>query len=152
MRNAQHGSQMYLILLTGRNSKENLVEGFESGANDYVTKPFDPAEMGTRLNVGMRVTELQQQLVEAEHHRVALQTAGAAAHKLSQPSQVTLGNLELMMEQIDAEGPVGGSLRAVTFAGGRITEIVKQMDSMQQVTTKRYMDGVDIIDLKSSSE
>ena len=37
MRNAQHGSQMYLILLTGRDSKEDLVEGLESGANDYVT-------------------------------------------------------------------------------------------------------------------
>lgn len=152
MRNAQYGSQVYLILLTGRDSKENLVEGLKSGANEYVTKSFDPAEMGTRLNVGMRVTELQQQLVEAEHHCVALQTAGAAAHELSQPSQVTLGNLELMMEQIDAEGPVGGSLRAVTSPSGRITEIVKQMDSMQQVTTKSYMDGVGIIDLKSSSE
>jgi DNA-binding response OmpR family regulator len=150
VRRLEHGSQMYLILLTGRDSKEDLVAGLESGANDYVTKPFDPAELRARLNVGMRVTELQQRLIEAERHRAVLQTAGAAAHELAQPLQVMLGNLELMVEQMDGE--VDGSLRAVLAAGQRITEIVKQMESTRHVTTKRYTDGVEIIDLKGSSE
>jgi phosphoserine phosphatase RsbU/P len=54
----------YLILLTGRGSKEDLVEGLRSGANDYVTKPFDRAELQARLQVGCKVVELQQSLAD----------------------------------------------------------------------------------------
>jgi CheY-like chemotaxis protein len=49
----------YLILLTGRESKEDIVLGLRSGANDYVTKPFDRAELEARLAVGRYVLGLQ---------------------------------------------------------------------------------------------
>lgn len=59
--------------------------GLESGTNDYVTKPWNARELEARLQVGARVLDLQEQLVDAERDRVALQTAGAAAHEISQP-------------------------------------------------------------------
>jgi DNA-binding response OmpR family regulator len=54
---------VYTILLTGRTSKEDTVLGLTSGANDYVTKPFDAAELRARVNVGKNVVQLQRQLV-----------------------------------------------------------------------------------------
>jgi DNA-binding response OmpR family regulator len=52
----------YLILLTGRHAKADIVAGLESGANDYITKPFDRDELRARLRVGRLVVELQQSL------------------------------------------------------------------------------------------
>lgn len=55
----------YVLLLTSRTQKEDLVEGMDSGADDYVTKPFDQAELHVRIRAGIRLLELQAELVEA---------------------------------------------------------------------------------------
>jgi CheY-like chemotaxis protein len=52
----------YLILLTALGRKEDIVCGLESGADDYITKPFDANELRARLDVGLRVVELQTAL------------------------------------------------------------------------------------------
>ena len=50
----------YTILLTSKNESRDVVAGFESGADDYVVKPFDRAELQSRIRVGERVVALQQ--------------------------------------------------------------------------------------------
>ncbi|HPF20191.1 MAG TPA: diguanylate cyclase [Syntrophomonas sp.] len=55
----------YIILLTGLNSKENIIAGLNAGADDYITKPFIPQELEMRLKAGKRILELQQSLQEA---------------------------------------------------------------------------------------
>jgi two-component system cell cycle response regulator len=55
----------YLILLSSRESKEDIVAGLESGADDYLTKPFDVDELKARLRTGHRILELEDHLVEA---------------------------------------------------------------------------------------
>src|SRR5258707_1337279 len=54
----------YLILLTARGSKEDMVVGLRSGADDYVTKPFNRDELQARIQVGMRMIGLQQKLAD----------------------------------------------------------------------------------------
>src|SRR5204863_3231620 len=49
----------YVIILTSRNGKENIVTALESGADDYVAKPFDRDELHARLRVGRRIVGLQ---------------------------------------------------------------------------------------------
>jgi DNA-binding response OmpR family regulator len=53
---------VYLILLTARSTKEEIAAGLDAGADDYVTKPFDPAELRARLLVGQRVVQLERTL------------------------------------------------------------------------------------------
>jgi DNA-binding response OmpR family regulator len=64
VRELSRAPQTYLILLTARGSSEDVVRGLEAGANDYVTKPFDREELRARVQVGMRVVELQANLAE----------------------------------------------------------------------------------------
>jgi CheY-like chemotaxis protein len=54
----------YVILLTARGEKKDIVAGLGSGADDYITKPFDREELQARVNVGIRMVELQQRLAE----------------------------------------------------------------------------------------
>jgi sigma-B regulation protein RsbU (phosphoserine phosphatase) len=54
----------YLILLTAKGRREDIVTGLQAGANDYVTKPPDREELRARMQVGIRMVELQQNLAD----------------------------------------------------------------------------------------
>src|SRR5437870_6508470 len=53
---------VHVILVTARGGKDDVVAGLEAGADDYITKPFEPAELRARLQVGVRIVELQRKL------------------------------------------------------------------------------------------
>jgi two-component system, cell cycle response regulator len=55
----------YLILLSSKESKQDIVQGLEAGADDYLTKPYDDEELKARLRAGARILELEDHLVEA---------------------------------------------------------------------------------------
>jgi two-component system, cell cycle response regulator len=55
----------YVILLTGKGSKQDVLEGLEAGADDYIVKPFDPNELKVRLRAGARIVQLQEDLIGA---------------------------------------------------------------------------------------
>jgi diguanylate cyclase (GGDEF)-like protein len=55
----------YVLLLTSKQAKGDVVQGLESGADDYVSKPFDPQELKVRLRTGERILDLLAQLVAA---------------------------------------------------------------------------------------
>jgi len=54
----------YIILLTTRDSRQDIVAGLQAGANDYITKPFDFDELSARVRVGERVVQLQRTLAD----------------------------------------------------------------------------------------
>jgi two-component system cell cycle response regulator len=62
----------YVILLTGRTEKGDIVHGLEAGANDYVAKPYNHDELQARLQVGTRTLALQAHLLEAQTKLEAL--------------------------------------------------------------------------------
>lgn len=59
-------SYSYVILLTGKGAKADLLEAMQAGADDYLVKPFDQLELRARLLVGKRIVELHKQLVSAK--------------------------------------------------------------------------------------
>ncbi|MBN1554753.1 MAG: diguanylate cyclase [Phycisphaerae bacterium] len=66
LRNTEEGQYFYLILLTAKDSKEDTVSGLESGADDYVTKPFSMRELRVRVRCGERIVKLQSELLAAQ--------------------------------------------------------------------------------------
>ena len=53
----------YMLMLTSRGEKADIIAGLEAGANDYLSKPFDPGELRARIEVGRRMVEMQAALV-----------------------------------------------------------------------------------------
>jgi DNA-binding response OmpR family regulator len=79
LRGEPQARSTYVILLTARGETVDKVEGLESGADDYLTKPFDREELRARVRVGMRMVALQKSLAD----RVAeLEQALARVHQL----------------------------------------------------------------------
>jgi len=64
IRAAPPDATTYIILVTARGGLENVVQGLEAGADDYITKPFDPRELHARLHAGVRIVQLQKALLE----------------------------------------------------------------------------------------
>ena len=65
IRKNQNGTYQYILLLTGKDDKQDLIDGLNAGADDYLTKPFDIGELRARLRAGKRILSLQQELIKA---------------------------------------------------------------------------------------
>ncbi|HEY4841960.1 MAG TPA: diguanylate cyclase [Terriglobales bacterium] len=66
IRNARSsGPYVYVILLTSKEGRLNMLEAMKAGADDYLVKPFDEMELKARLVVGKRILDLQEELVSA---------------------------------------------------------------------------------------
>ena len=93
LRAERNEAPIYIILLTALNCKENLLEGLEAGADDYLTKPFDRHELRVRVQAGARIIALQenlrQRVRELEDAIVERQQAEEALHSLSLTDHMT---------------------------------------------------------------
>ena len=65
VRSAGREPYQYILLLTARTESQDLVDGMEAGADDYLTKPFNAQELRVRLRAGRRILDLQEELVLA---------------------------------------------------------------------------------------
>jgi len=65
IRRCRDRAYTYLILLSSKEAKQDIVQGLEAGADDYLTKPYDDEELKARLRAGERILELEDRLVEA---------------------------------------------------------------------------------------
>jgi len=72
IRSSGHQNYTYIIMLTAIDDKPKVVMGLESGADEYLTKPFDNKELLARVASGERILKLEEQLIEARHQMEAL--------------------------------------------------------------------------------
>ncbi|MCP3872504.1 MAG: response regulator [Desulfobacteraceae bacterium] len=141
----------YIILLTGKGDKKDIIKGLESGANDYIVKPYDTNELRARINVGRRMIDLQNALVEKEKFQGVLEMAGAICHELNQPLMSIAGYSELLLMDLSEDNPQYKTLRIINEQVHRLGRITKKLMNITKYKTKSYLEG-NIVDIDEASQ
>ncbi len=117
--------QIPVIFLTASNEMEHLVSGFEVGAVDYVTKPFNPPELLARVQTHVELRQARERLREMNEEKNEFM--GIAAHDLRNPLSAIQGYAEMVVEDAQAMAH-----RELQGNGERIRETAKRMAEMVQ--------------------
>jgi diguanylate cyclase (GGDEF)-like protein len=110
VRQAAREPYTYIIVLTGRDRPQDVVEGLAAGADDYLRKPFDGQELEARIRTGRRIVELHAALIEA---REALRAQATTDALTGLPNRRTI--LEALDREVERARRAEGSC-AVAFA------------------------------------
>jgi two-component system cell cycle response regulator len=102
IRRKQAEAYIYIMLLTSKQSSEDIVEGLQAGADDYLTKPCRPAELKARLQTGVRILQLEDKLVEAREAMRNRATRDALTQLWNRAS--ILGYLKEAMDRRELHG------------------------------------------------
>jgi DNA-binding response OmpR family regulator len=151
IRAAETTSSTYIILLTSRSDKQDIIDGLSAGADDYIVKPFDQEELHARVEVGRRVSDLQTSLIEKEKLKGIVEIAGAVCHELNQPMQAVLGYTDLLLMDLSEDAPLYERIKAIKSQVDRMVIITKKMMATTRYKTKDYLNGK-IVDLENASE
>jgi diguanylate cyclase (GGDEF)-like protein len=135
IRSDQTRPYTYIIVMTSNKEKDSVVKGLEAGADDYLTKPFDPGEMLARIGVGRRIIDLNRELAakslkleeaartdpltglpnrRAIEDWAARQLRGATRHGF--PVWVAVGDIDNFKSINDSFGHDAGDIVLKTFA------------------------------------
>lgn len=87
----------YIILLTSKSNPQDIAEGLEAGADDYISKPFDNYELRARINVGIRMLECKEEILEPEKNKHALDEINEICQEMSIPLKSVLGWSEILL-------------------------------------------------------
>ncbi len=152
LRSQQRDHSYYIILLTARGSRDDMVAGLEAGADDYITKPYDAAELHARINVGRRIVQMQEQLNQRSKLQGVLEMAGAVCHELNQPLQSLLGYSELLMMPGNTPDHQHELLSRLHTEAERIGDLTRQIMAITRYRSKSYMNGsTRIVDIRGAS-
>lgn len=151
LREQEHKNPLYLILLTARGERKDIALGLEAGADDYISKPYDNAELQARINVGKRMIILQNKMREREKFKGVLEMAGAVCHELNQPLQSVSGFSELLLQDLKTDDPKYKMIWNIKQGIDRIGRLTGKIMTITRYQSKPYLTSK-IIDIDEASK
>jgi two-component system, cell cycle response regulator len=145
LRSTKQEPYTYILLLTAKGEKQDILQGLDAGADDYLTKPFDAQQLAARLRVGSRILDLQQRLVlalqtsefRATHDFLTgLYNRGAILDLLRrESSRCTREGLNLSLLIVDAD-----HFKQINDTYGHAVgdEVLKQLSQRMKQTLRTY--------------
>ncbi len=145
----------YFIILTARDTQDDKIEGIETGADDFVTKPFNDRELLTRVRAGLRINALQKEIAQLQHQKAITELALTLGHEINNPLGIMMLVLQVLQKKKDTDtfADVRKELNTVVQNGNRIAEIVKKLSNWEDPHLKPYLKDSDtkMVDLSGKS-
>jgi signal transduction histidine kinase len=128
----------YIIMLTAKHGKDNVVAALQGGADDYITKPFVREELQARLQVGVRIIGLQndlaarvRELEDALSGALKLEAigrlAGGVAHDFNNLLTVILGYADLLLTRLPGDAPYRDVVGLIKQSAERGAGLTRQL-------------------------
>jgi two-component system, cell cycle response regulator len=136
IRKFHQGSYTYVILLTAKNQKVELVEGMNSGADDFISKPFHTAELEVRLRAGERVLALERSLWQGKQE---IQQINTRLQKSFERESLLNQLLRSLTSSLDFEAGLRGAvqpLQALFKASRACVRLVRQEKKLLQLVAE----------------
>ncbi|GAB4460408.1 MAG: response regulator [Elainellaceae cyanobacterium] len=140
LQNNPQTSHIPVIFISALSDVIDKVKAFNAGGVDYITKPFQEAEVLARVETQLRLQKLQQQLIQRNEelqssNRELEQFAYAVSHDLQQPLQTMMGfaNLLLMKHQNDFDADSAGYLAGILESGRRSQQLIQDLLNYAQL-------------------
>jgi DNA-binding response OmpR family regulator len=153
--NDEQTKHIPIILVTAKSGPEDIKEGLEAGAFDYVKKPFNRVELMARVKSALKLSEANRQLLEIEKQTTFLATMVTANHKIKQP--LTLLSLssaaikkELEKEEFTKEA-ILNRVKYIDAAIKDISEVLNKLNSITKPELSDYAKDVKMIKVESNS-
>ncbi len=150
LRAQEQKKPLYLILLTGKDQRKDVIQGLEAGADDYISKPYNNEELRARISVGRRMVVLQNKMRERDKFQGILEMAGAVCHELNQPLQVVSGCSELVLMDLEIDDPNYKMLKRIHAGIERIGKLTRKIMNVTSYQSKPYLQSK-IVDLDQAS-
>lgn len=145
-----------IILVTAKIEAEDIKEGLEAGAFDYIKKPFNRIELLARVKSALKLSDARRQLIEAEKSKLFAATVVTANHKIKQP--LTLMSLsaaaikrEIGKDIISTEA-INKRLDYITTAIKEINNILNQLHTIKKPVLSDYVKNIKMIDVDKKEE
>jgi len=144
-------SRIPIILVTAKTAAEDMREGLQAGAVDYIRKPINKIEMLARINSALKVKESQELLLEVEKMKTFTATVVTANHKIKQPLtliklSLTAIKRELHSEETSKEA-IMNKMKYIDIAVGEITEILELLNQVEKPVFEDYVGEIKMIEL-----
>ena len=122
--NDEQTKHIPIILVTAKSGPEDIKEGLEAGAFDYVKKPFNRVELMARVKSALKLSEANRQLLEIEKQTTFLATIVTANHKIKQPlTLLSLSSAAIKKELEKEEFTKEAILNRVKYIDAAIKDI-----------------------------
>lgn len=121
-----HTRQIPILFVTSLMQTDQIVAGFEAGANDYITKPFNSLELRARVTTHLSMHRVLREMATYEKQRSLTTLTGGLCHELLNPLQLILGHLSIL--ESDAKlAPYGQRIQAMTRGALRIQKVLSSL-------------------------
>jgi diguanylate cyclase (GGDEF)-like protein len=173
VRSRPHESYVYIMLLTSKQLTEDVVKGLEAGADDYLTKPCDLAELNARLRTGRRILELEDKLVAARERMrfkathdsltslwdrggifALLKSELARSSREKTPVSAMICDIDHFKQINDVHGHLVGDL-VLQQVSARLQELIRSYDAVGRYGGEEFLivlGRCDAADLKKRAE
>ncbi|MBI5815226.1 MAG: response regulator [Nitrospinae bacterium] len=142
-----------IIMISAKTELGDKLQGMDVGANDYITKPFNPEELLARVAAHLRIKSLEDELSAKKELEAALKMSVTLQHEINNPLTGIIGNLEFLKNWKELKpGEVDETVNDVLNLSMRVKEIVKQLSKISKVVPATYVKGSEMIDLEKSGE